>query len=347
MPQTLDDKLAEKQKKEQDEFSDAFDEIEGKDPELHKALHGDEEHLAKDAPKGDSLKKDATDVKPEADADDAVAKDADDVQLDNTDSGVNPDLFTGLKKESATDGQAADAKDIQISELQAQLHAEQNKTSSWDGRIKAANKRADEAEAKNKEFEERLKALESGTDAVDKPAAGDKAADIKKFFDDYPEFEAPIKALIAKGITGQTGGVTMDEVKAEILPEVEKANALSEEQVNQNKYMSDLQEYHSDVVSLINSGKITEWIDKQPAYIARELTRVYQGGTVEEAKTLIDEFKRTSGYTTSNNSEHNDSEKDDKLKSMLEVDSDSAGPPAGEPDKNNFDEAADEAFKDE
>jgi hypothetical protein len=350
MTDTLDDKFLADKKKEQDEFSDAFDELEGKDPELHKALHGDDDLLNKDDTKGDSLKPEATDTTPEAnEADGAVANKEGDAHLDNSDKSVNTELFTGLKKEkpaSATPAEGNDPKDDRIAELEAALLKEQQKTSSWDGRIRAANQRAEDAEKKATDFETRLKALEAGTVSGEGANdSGDKNETIAKFFEDFPEFEAPIKALIAQGAGSK--GLTLDEVKEAIKPEIEEVKTTVKEQTDQEKFMMGLTASHADVQTYIDNGAILRWIDQQPAYIAKELSRVYNGGTVTEAVTLVDEFKRTSSEYKPTKPEHTNTQKNDKLKSMMAVDSDSAGPPAGQPDKADFDAAADEAFKDE
>jgi len=354
MTETIDEKITAQKKKELDEFDAAFDEIEGKDPEFSKALN-EEPAIQKDDTKGDSLTKDS-DTTPEDGADSTPVRES---------TEINTSLFEGLKDNqkqvdpvddtTATPGEkTVDPEDVKgptderVVELEAELAKERQKTSSWSGRISAANKRADEAEAKAADLEERIAKLEagSGPDTDGEGSTGDKSKLITDFFSEFPEFEAPLRALLAEAL-GTGKGVTIDEVKQAIQPEIDAVSEKVSAQTAQEKFFKALSAKHPDAQELVDSGKILDWINQQKAYIAKELERVYRQGTVTEASALLDEFKRTTGYSSQKTQEHTTTQNNDKLASMLEVESDSSGPPAGEPDKNDFDAAADEAFKEE
>lgn len=370
MTETIDDQVQATMKKEKDDFDSAFDEIEGKDPELHKALHGDDEVIAKDDTKGTAFASEDDKSQTQGDGTTAVAANPDETSSQETDESkandtekVDTSLFTGLKGEKTDDQQSTDPAATvdnpeieklkqENSDLQAALKKEQQKTSSWSGRIKKANDKSDELEKSNKELLSRIEALESGSVKPANDEADDGTEDsakVKQFFTDFPEFEEPLKILLgkAKAKSGDTG-LTLDEVMEAVKPEVEKVKTETQEDTSQDKFMTALRQQHSDVDAIIASGKVIEWIKKQPMYIAKELERIYiEGGTLTESVNLLNEFKRTSGYKATSQSTDDTQNKNDKLTSMMEVDSDGTGYPAGQPDKSDFDSAADEAFKDE
>jgi len=375
MTETIDDQVQATMKKEKDDFDSAFDEIEGKDPELHKALHGDDDVIIKDDTKGTSLNGEdgksqtqaAGKTPDSAKVDEASSQETEEEkkarEAKEAEKGIDTSLFDGLKdgktvdqqsnNQSATgDNPEIDKLKQENSDLQAALKQEQQKTSSWSGRIKKANDKSDELENSNKELLSRIEALESGTVKPKNETAEDgtdRNAKVTQFFKDFPEFEEPLKILLdkAKGTTGEKV-LTLDEVMEAVKPEVEKVKTQTQEDTSQDKFMVALRQQHSDVDAIIASGKVAEWIKKQPMYIAKELERIYtEGGSLTESVNLLNEFKRTSGYKATPQSTNDTQNKNDKLNSMLEVDSDGTGPPAGQPDKSDFNAAADEAFKDE
>lgn len=366
MTETIDDQVQATMRKEKDEFDNVFDEIEGNDPEFSKALN-DDSAIAKDDTKGSALKPEEDEDHNSSAGKTPDTKDTDqssqegnkdgDSEKQTTD-GIDTSLFDGLKDQTSEDQQTDDqsatdntpdletlkAENVQ---LKADLEKERHKTSSWGGRISKANERAKELEEQNKELLSRIEALESG----DGPAKDDDSDDgsddsqaVTEFFDTFPEFEKPLKALLK-----QAGkGVTLDEVMDAVKPEIETAKEQTKKESDQDKFMNALRVQHPDVDNLIESGVVVEWIKKQPYYIAAELQRIYtEGGSLQESVNLLNEFKRTSGYKSNKDESTNDTQKNDKLSSMLEVESDGSGPPAAAPDKQDFDAAADEAFAEE
>lgn len=339
---TADEILLATKKQEQDEFQQVFNEVKDGDPEFKKQLEGDDEHIDKDDDKkGTALTNGGEPEKKEAAAD--VAKIDNVVQPDNTadvdnEKTANLDLFKEDGEEPGAKPDTTPPVDADLTllktenaELKSQVAALENKMKSWEGRIKKANERADKAEADAKQ---------KVTDTVTAAASGDPAA-LEKFKTDFPEFIEPIKMLVAE-VAGN--GVSKEEIIEAVQPQlddVKKDNKETKETVSASIILA----AHNDARTIYEQGLLPKWIATQPDYIKPTLQRVYDSGTAEELVKLISEFKRTTGYgKTTTDSKQTDEDKQKKLREQLTVESDGSGPPASEPDKDDYNAAAAEAF---
>jgi hypothetical protein len=344
---TVDDLLTEGKVQEQKEFDEAFEEIIDEDKDLQKDLSDDANgHLNKDDEKGTALaeqhKKDE-EAKKKAEAEEAAKKEQEGLLKGpaDTDKTAGTDGTDG-------DGTATDETDpvkklqAENKQIKADLAAERQRNASWEGRISAANTRADEAEARAKEAAE---AKAKKKDEEDQTASEDDDKVLSQFYSDFPELEAPLKILLKKHGSENTAAV-LEEIK----PSLKKVDEVAETQKEtaDSEHVSQLRTAHPDIEKIAKSGVMLDWIETQPSYLKPGLLKVYQNGSTQDAIDLISEFKRVTGYgktkeTNTNEKDKTDTDKDAKLKSMMQVDSDSSGPPAGEPDKSDYDSAAKDA----
>lgn len=339
--ETVDDLILKTQKEEQDAFSEAFDEIVEADPDLKKNLSDDEDGtLDKTDTKGAAFKSEDDKQKTEP-------------EPKKEEKEEEPGLLKGPENTDTVDdpeGTATDETDPikklngELESIKADLASERQRNNSWEGRISAANKRAEEAEARAKELEEKL-AAGGNKPADDNSESSDEDEQVlSQFYDDFPELKAPLKILLKKATGKQKA-----EVMEEIIPKLKKVDEVVETQKEtaDSEHLNAIRNAHPDIEEIVQSQVMVNWIKQQPSYLRPGLEQVYKNGSTQDAIDLISEFKRVTGYgktKTENNTENkNGKDKDDKLKSMMQVDSDSSGPPASEPDKSDYDSAAKEA----
>jgi hypothetical protein len=239
------------------------------------------------------------------------------------------------KPDEGTD--ATDWKD-ESAKLKTELATEKQKTSSWNGRITAANKRAEDAEAK---LEEALKEAKPVDDPDAIKGTESEMAKLEKFGVDFPELKSTID-IILKKVEGKADKTQdKDPLKTDPIEEKpdEKAGDLKAAQ-------SEIRAAHPDLDEAVNSGVLLTWINQQATFIQPTLQAIYSEGKPADVIKMVTEFKNKTGWKSqlATDTPKADTSKEDKLKNMIETNSGSGGPPAGEPDKNDFDGAAKEAF---
>lgn len=313
--------------KDKDEFDKATDAILSADPELsdeelNKKL---DEDLGPEADTAGEATKDQSDTSDESD------NDADETDQD-ADQGATSD--TGKPAESDTTDWKAKAD-----ELEAELKKERQKTSSWDGRIKAANKRADDAEA-------RVKELEAKVETTPDPDAVDEQKVLEGFRNDFPEM-ADVLDILQKKIDRVKPTPQAKSRSEDVDTEGDSGESTATDEVSHtNTHLDTINEVHPDLSEMVNTGVLLTWIKKQASYIKPTLENIYYNGSAKEVIDMCSNFKEETGWKSQldNKAGETKAEKAKRLAAMTEVTSESGGAPTDGPDKNDFDGAAKEAF---
>jgi hypothetical protein len=327
MPDELD-KLLNDRASEQQEFEDVFEDILGKtDEEIEESLRKEKEKEAlgeagdatKDPKNGDSGTEYAFGKEQKPDAKD-------------------PEAGVATKPTSPdTSGQETDWQKKAL-EAEDELKKERQRTASWDGRIKAANEKTKTLEAQVATL------LADKTDQVKAKTAAQDLSDKEKmelFKDNFPELHdfadilqrkmdsiKPVEELFPAKVDPITDPVVEED------PKTTPAGESSEHYKSMTKV-------HPDLDEMVNTGVLLTWINGQPEYIRSHLQAVYNKGNAEDVIKMATEFKRSTGWKSGINQV--EKIKQDKLDSMRETQSQSGGPKAEAPDKNDFAAAAKEA----
>jgi len=309
------ERLAELEAKEEslddeDKFDDAFNE----------AMNGDK-GVTKDEGEEDKQTTDQSD-KDESDQDD------------------DDDIFNGTPEDNGSesdsgeeDGEEELSPEQAVANLEAELAKEKQRTSSWEGRISAANKRAEEAEAKLKEQTKQDK-------GKDLPV-GDSDEDVvlSEFIEEFPSLEKPIKLLATK-IAREIVEREIGEIKPTIT-QVQETVKSREEQT----HISKIRQAHLDYKDIYQSGALTTWIGHQPKFLQPGLQRVVEEGSAEEIVELFDTYKRSTGRSKKIVNNNGDKATKKRAKSLEAVTHSSSGPPKDKKvaEKDDFDGAWAEA----
>jgi len=301
---------------QEQEFKDAFEE----------AVSEDE---GRKPTEDDSKKKDQEDELENNQND----QDDDDDQPDNTDQDEvfkpTPDEDQASKDEDKS--QQEDKPCANCEALQAELSKEQQKTSSWDGRIRAANDRAD---ALQKELDE-LKAR------GDKPGKEDTSPEsevseeddevLEKFKEEFPDLVKPLE-IMAKRKADQEVAHRMKDIEPKI-QSLEK----KDEETSATEHLKAITDAHSDWREIRDSGKLRAWIDAQPSFLRTSLEKVFSDGSTQEVIEMFDTFKRVHSIPTDNPKPNKEDASTKNADDLLAVEGSSGGPPAGKPDNQDFD----------
>lgn len=317
--------------KDEDDFGKIFSEISDKSDEEIKEAESNRSKKP-DAEAGEPTKDQVSIGQQDNTTDNTSATDAEPGQ-------VTPDPATGASADH-TDWKA------KAESLEAELSKERQRTSSWDGRIKAANKKSESLAAEVKMLREKLdnmptqptKEEQSDQDVLDK---------FKETFPELVEFSD----VIDRKIRNATKPALDKEPKpSPSTDDLDPEPASSDDTTTVDKSavcdMVEVRKIHKDVDEAVASGKIVTWINTQPDYMRPALENVFYGangfGSTKQVIDLLNNFKKQTGWMS--DLLKRDSTKQDKLNSMLEAEGDSGGPVdnAG-PDKNDFDTAAKEA----
>ena len=167
---------------------------------------------------------------------------------------------------------------------------ELQKTKSWEGRIKAANKRAQEEERRAAELAVKLEEAEKkrGTPQTPAPPAGMDDPILVEFLKDYPELVVPFEKLVQAKGTEIAEAVVRREME-KLMPKVVEL---------ETKVKSTQDQSHFERISKafpgwedsVKNGDIDTWIETQPTILKGELSRVATGGSTEEAIELLTMF---------------------------------------------------------
>ena len=291
--------------KEKDEFAGAIDDIFAEDSkltdeEINKKL---DEELGK---RPDTASGDAT-GDPEVDPDKPL---------------VDPDKYP-IAPDNKPDTDTTDWK-VRAEAAEAESAKANQKMSSWDGRITAANKRVKELETE----------LEQAK--VSKPSEQDLSdtEKIEEFRKDFPELVDVVDVMERRIENAKPA-------KVETTPAPEPT--LND--TGNTEHYDVTRAAHSDLDEIVNSGKLLKWVENQPLYIRPTLEKVYYGGSSSEVISMVAEFKSKTdwGSTKSEKDSKKATTKEDKLKAMLEVNSASAGPKTDGPDMEDYDQGAKDA----
>ena len=317
--------------KDEDDFDAIFNEISDKSDEEIKEAEANRSKEP-DAKAGEPTKDQATIGQQDEATDDTPTTD------DKPGQGT-PDPATG----TATDQTDWKAK---AESLEAELSKERQRTSSWDGRIKASNEKAKTLEAEVKMLREKLDKLPT-QQTEEEQSDQDVLNKFKETFPELVEFSDVIDRKI-KNATKPTPA--KDPESSPSTDDLDPEPASSDDTATVDKSavcnMVEVREIHKDVDEAVASGRIITWINTQPDYMRPTLENVYYGanglGSTKQVIDLLNNFKKQTGW--SSDLLKKDTTKQDKLNSMLEAEGDSGGPvdKAG-PDKNDFATAAKEA----
>lgn len=243
-------------------------------------------------------------------------------------------LFNNTPDPEDQQGDDTDWK-AEATRLQEELDANNQKMKSWEGRIKAANKKADEATAEaQKKIEDKIANLPEDESAL------------TEFLEEFPAFEKPIK-LLAKSVASEIVEVQLSKVNQRLDSVEQTTQAVEDnlaEETSQN-HMNAIQQAHPDWMELRDSGKLQNWINAQTPMIRDTLNNVVKQGTTEQVIEMFDMFKKHNkpSTTTTKKTEV----KQSAIDSMVAVEGQTSGPPATQPkvDMDDFDAAWEEAIR--
>lgn len=302
-----------------------------------------EDALAEDDPdadkEGDADKDKDGDADADADDDDSKKDSADDDDQKADDIFVAPDK----DKDQDSDGDADADQPKTPEELIAENEKLTQKMKSWEGRITAANKRADDAERKLQEQADSTQDKENAKKKADElPDGEDDDQVLKDFIEEFPSLEKPIKAMAMK-IAKQV----VDTKLKDFEPKLEKIDQIEQRTEAQvvKEHWDTIKTAHPDYEEIRDSGKLNEWVELQPSFVKQGLERVMKEGNAEEVVELFDAYKRSTGHGTSSSTKTKKKQTSKKAQDMAAVDGSSGGPKAGkdEIDEDDFDAAWDAA----
>jgi len=312
---------------EEKDFDEVFNDIVDKS----------DEDLQAEADKAKETDADSGESKKDQSADAVGGKPVEDpIKPDSSDPNPESDTEAGLTQE--------DWK-VKAEKLEAELQKERQRTSSWDGRIKAANKKA-------KELEAEVKMLRAKLDENDSGSSEEEQSDqevMDKFKVTFPELIDVIDIMQRK-IDANTSPAK-DPVQSDTTDDdFDPESANSDDDGNAADVavcdMAEVRKIHRDVDEAVSSGKIVTWINSQPDYIRPSLENVYYGangyGTTQQVIDLVNNFKTQTGWKS--DLLKTEDTKADKLNSMMESEGGSGGPvDKTGPDKSDYDAAAKDA----
>ena len=302
-----------------DEFDAEWDELDGKKP----ALKADAD-------------KEKTLVQIEKEQDAQLEKDKDESQstdADNTDGDLINTTPADSDKtlDSTVDKDAPDTRDKEIADLT-------QKMSSWDGRIKAAEKRAVAAEQKLKDME---KGKDKNKDS-ENVSPDEDDVELGKFFKEYPDLEAPIKKVAEKMATKIFDAKIGNKI--ETLEETQATAQVTAEEKADADHMAVINAAHPDWSKIYDSGALHTWIKRQPGYLQPRLTEILKKGSAQEVVDMFDSYKRAAGKGKETTTNSASPDKVEKAKVIEAVPASSGGPKEGKPEitKDDFDGAWDD-----
>ena len=324
----------------QDEFDAEWDELDGK--KVTKPL--DETDAAQEAQLAKNEEKDAK-AKAEAEAA-ALAKE--DKSQSTDAAGTDGDILNTAQadpdKTLDSNGKeiTPDPRDAEITALKDAQSAQEQKMRSWDGRIKAAEKRAAEAEQKLKDAEAK------GKDNSSEVSPNIDDAELSVFFKEYPDLEGPMKKVAEKLATKIFNDKIGDKIET---LEVNQGAAQETAQAEADKiHMASINTAHPDWEKIYDSGALETWIKRQPEYLQPRLHEILKKGSASEVIGMFDSYKRAAGKgkeTTTNSA--SSEEKKAKAAAIEAVPASTAGAKKGavKITKDDFDGACDELEKKE
>lgn len=228
---------------------------------------------------------------------------------------------------------------------------EVQKTSTWNGRISAANKKTEDALGQVEVLTKRIAELESKLQDTakdgDKPNLPENATseDLQQFMEDFPDFVKPIQTIasqMAENIINTKYGDTLSEINSQVI-NLSKGSEESKIEAHFNTIRS----VHNDFDQLKESGALKRWIESQRPLIRSQFEKVAKEGEAQEVIEMIDLYKE-SIQPKSNNTQNEIVDKTpSKAESLMAVQAQSGGPLKTKTsiNKDDFDSAWNEAIK--
>jgi hypothetical protein len=324
--------------KEKEEFADAMDEVfseenEGKtNEEIAEAMAKKDAETKGEA--GEATKD------PEKDATEKPAEDDSDVLIPGQgvvkDEKKPDDVPATTEKENLTDVVELQAK---VTALVEELAKEKQKTSSWNGRITAANKRVTDLEAELETAKQKQAPSAEDAAAAAKAQSTTESDNevLDRFRTDFPELSSAFD-IMQKRIDG----VTTTPAKEDAAKPAEATPA--EVKTTIDEHTTAIRKVHPDLSEMVNTGVLLTWINKQPDFIRPTLTTIYTHGQAEDVINMVTEFKdKTSWKSQLSKADDKTTAANDKLNSMKEVNSETTTPDGKTVDKNDYDQGAKDA----
>jgi hypothetical protein len=256
----------------------------------------------------------------------------DDAKKFATDDGV-----AHLDNSTNADNDKLDPKDAgywkaKYEASEAILKKEQQKTSSWDGRIRAANEKVKVLEQETQTLREQLEA---------KTIDPDKESDtevLDRFRKDFPELAEVVNVLEKRITKTQPPQAKVPESTVTNTEGNSGHSTVADEVKTDTTHMDDIHKAHPDLSEMVSTGVLLTWIHKQKPYIKPTLENIYYKGSAQSVVDLCTQFKDSTGWKSqlANDDVAKEAAKAKKLADLAEVNSESAGAPAGGPDKNDF-----------
>jgi len=338
-----DDKVAgvdlDQYQKEKEEFEKATDILLSADPEKT-----DEEIMkGLDNPEADSTGEAGDATKDQAKEADEKSKTDPDPDPINPDQGINPDTSNDKVADNDSD---VDWK-AKADSLEAELAKERQKTSSWNGRITAANNKVKEYEERIVQLNAKIAAGSSSSDNAESNSNDSETAVLNKFREDFPEMGSVIDIFEKRIDAAKSSRAKDTDDNSYDGPTDAEVNTDNDGGKKEpvTDHMKAIREIHPDLDEAVNSGVLLTWINTQPDFIRSTLQTIYEKGSSDQVIKMVSEFKAKSGWKsqldTAADTENNKAKK--KLDAMREVNSDSGGAPSNGPDKNDYAGAAKEA----
>lgn len=307
---------------DEDEFDKAFDEA-----------------MGTKKPEPSSEKQEQTED--EGEEEEGEYKQTTDQSSEGEDDQQDGDIFNNAPEDDGSETDSGDGDEPtteqKIANLEAELAREKQRTSSWEGRIRAANRRAEEAEAKLKELGKQDK------EPKDLPV-GDNDEDVVlgEFIEEFPSLEKPIKLLATK-----IARDIVDREIGEIKPTITQVQETVKSQAEQ-EHLAKIRQAHPDFIDIYASGALVSWIERQPKFMQPGLQRVVAEGSADEVIELYDTYKRSVGQSRKVVNKGNKQSKK-KAKNLEAVTHSSSGPPADKKQaaRDDFDGAWEEAVSKE
>jgi hypothetical protein len=244
-----------------------------------------------------------------------------------------PASITG--EESGSEGEQPEGE----TDYKALYEKEVQRTKSWEGRIRAANKRAEDAERAAKELQaSRQKVAEEPSPA---PAPADDP-DLKSFFEDYPELKAPFNKLV--DIRGEqiARKIVQEEIQ-KLTPQIAEIKSKFQETATA-EHFGKIAAAHPDYAEVASSPEFDAWVQAQPSFVRDRYQEVVDAGSSEQVIELLSLYK-SHRKPASNSPGKQRQMKAAKAAALDAVPSSSGGIPGPGPDPSNFDAGWEDAIR--
>jgi len=322
--------------KEKEEFSEAVDDVlsadeDKTDEEIIAEM--DKKHADKPDEGGEPIKDPETPLVPDTPAaDDSDGVDTDGQEITPATPVIEdpPDTIEAWKSKAG--------------DLEAELTKERQKTSSWNGRITAANNKVKDLEAKIVELESQAKTV---GDKDTKASTDSDNEVLERLRSDFPELSTAFDILQKR-----IDGVTQTPAKADTLDtststasnDDDAATLEAEQKKVREEHLAAIRKEHSDLPEMVNSGVLLSWINSQPESARSILETIYRTGKAEQVIKMVTDFKNDTGWKSSlKPAGDTKTAAQAKLDAMREVQSQSYTPDGKIVDKQDYDQGAKDA----